>query len=174
MATPFAGRPNMSKRSSSRTSRPNGACVRAMKDKDVGAGADHPEASVKHIVRGKVRRGLKPVPPEASISLRIDAAVLDRFKAQGPGSRRQGTRHSQRAIRDRGYGQGEAVMLADGSSQMQRVELRGLAARSSGRPAGGASTSFGVRGRAAPLYSHFGPHGPEPRGRAAQGKEVHG
>jgi uncharacterized protein (DUF4415 family) len=32
-----------------------------------------------------VRRGLKPVPPKAAISLRLDADVLDWFKAQGPG-----------------------------------------------------------------------------------------
>ena len=59
--------------------------VRAMKDKDVVATAEHPEASVRHIVRGIVRRGLKPVPPKASISLRVDADVLEWFKAQGPG-----------------------------------------------------------------------------------------
>ena len=46
---------------------------------------DHPEASLKHIVRGVVRRGLKPVPAKAAISLRLDADVLDWFKAQGPG-----------------------------------------------------------------------------------------
>ena len=56
-----------------------------MKDKDVVATAEHPEASVKLIVRGIVRRGLKPVPPKASISLRVDADVLEWFKAQGPG-----------------------------------------------------------------------------------------
>jgi uncharacterized protein (DUF4415 family) len=32
-----------------------------------------------------VRRGLKPIPPKAVISLRVDADVLDWFKAQGPG-----------------------------------------------------------------------------------------
>jgi hypothetical protein len=36
-------------------------------------------------VNGIVRRGLKPVPPKTSISLRIDADVLAWFKAQGPG-----------------------------------------------------------------------------------------
>jgi len=56
-----------------------------MNDKDVAASAEHPEASVKHIVRGIIRRGLKPVPPKASISLRVDADVLEWFKAQGPG-----------------------------------------------------------------------------------------
>jgi uncharacterized protein (DUF4415 family) len=45
----------------------------------------HPEAAVEHIVRGIVRRGLEPLPPKESISLRVDADVLEWFKAQGPG-----------------------------------------------------------------------------------------
>jgi uncharacterized protein (DUF4415 family) len=56
-----------------------------MKDKDIANGPEHPEASVHHIVRGVVRRGLKPVPAKAAISLRLDADVLEWFKAQGPG-----------------------------------------------------------------------------------------
>jgi len=75
----------MSKRSSSKTSKTDWARVRAMKDKEIRVNAEHPEASVKHIVRGIVRRGLKAVPPKASISLRVDADVLEWFKAQGPG-----------------------------------------------------------------------------------------
>jgi uncharacterized protein (DUF4415 family) len=46
---------------------------------------EHPEASVAHIVRGVVRRALAPLPPKASISLRVDQDVLEWFKAQGPG-----------------------------------------------------------------------------------------
>ena len=56
-----------------------------MKDKDIRLTPDHPEANVKHIVRGIVRNGLKAAPPKASISLRIDADVLEWFKAQGSG-----------------------------------------------------------------------------------------
>jgi len=56
-----------------------------MKDRGIVRTKDHPEAAVRHIVRGVVRRGLKPVPPKAAISLRLDADVLDWFKAQGPG-----------------------------------------------------------------------------------------
>jgi uncharacterized protein (DUF4415 family) len=56
-----------------------------MKDQDVLLTPEHPEANVKHIVRGIVRSGLKPVPPKTSISLRIDADVLAWFKAQGVG-----------------------------------------------------------------------------------------
>jgi uncharacterized protein (DUF4415 family) len=56
-----------------------------MKDADVRFTAEHPEANVRHIVRGIVRSGLRAVPPKASVSLRIDADVLDWFKAQGSG-----------------------------------------------------------------------------------------
>jgi uncharacterized protein (DUF4415 family) len=56
-----------------------------MKDKDIKLTSAHPEADVKHIVRGILRQGLKPVPSKASISLRVDADVLEWFKAQGPG-----------------------------------------------------------------------------------------
>ena len=47
--------------------------------------AEHPEADVKHIVRGLVRRGLKPLPSKTSISLRVDQDVLEWFKGQGTG-----------------------------------------------------------------------------------------
>ena len=43
--------------------------------------AEHPEASVKHIVGGIVRRGLQPLAAKVSISLRLDNDVLEWFKA---------------------------------------------------------------------------------------------
>ena len=46
---------------------------------------DHPEADVRHVVRGIVRRGLQPLASKTSISLRVDQDVLEWFKAQGPG-----------------------------------------------------------------------------------------
>ena len=46
---------------------------------------EHPEADVKHLVRGLVRKGLKPLPSKTSISLRVDQDVLEWFKAQGAG-----------------------------------------------------------------------------------------
>jgi uncharacterized protein (DUF4415 family) len=46
---------------------------------------DHPEAELRHVVRGIVRRGLKPLPAKAAVSLRIEQDVLEWFKAQGPG-----------------------------------------------------------------------------------------
>jgi uncharacterized protein (DUF4415 family) len=52
----------------------------------VGAASrEHPEADVKHIVRGIVRRGLHPQPSKAAVSLRVDQDVIEWFKAQGPG-----------------------------------------------------------------------------------------
>jgi len=59
--------------------------VRAMRDEDIVLTDEHPELDPKHIVRGIVRVGLKPPPPKVSISLRIDADVLEWFKAQGEG-----------------------------------------------------------------------------------------
>jgi uncharacterized protein (DUF4415 family) len=56
-----------------------------MTDSRIALSVAHPEASVKHIVSGIARRGLKPILPKASISLRLDADVLAWLKAQGPG-----------------------------------------------------------------------------------------
>lgn len=75
----------MKRSSSSKTSRTDLARVRRMKDRDIALSTEHPEADVRHIVRGIVRRGFKPVSGKASISLRVDADVLEWFRAQGPG-----------------------------------------------------------------------------------------
>jgi uncharacterized protein (DUF4415 family) len=56
-----------------------------MKDRDVVLTPEHPEADLRHIMRGVVRRGLRPIAPKASVSLRVDADVLAWFKAQGRG-----------------------------------------------------------------------------------------
>jgi uncharacterized protein (DUF4415 family) len=85
MSSLFAERPEMKKRSSSKASKTNWKRVRALKDGDIKTSVEHPEADMKHIVRGIVRRGLQPAPPKASIALRLDADVLSWFKAQGPG-----------------------------------------------------------------------------------------
>ena len=55
--------------------------IKTMKEEDITLTDEHPASEVKHIVRGIVRRGLRPVPPKASISLRIDADVLEWFKS---------------------------------------------------------------------------------------------
>ena len=57
-----------------------------MSSKPAGkASAEHPEFDPAHVVRGIVRRGLRPVPSKELISLRIDQDVIAWFKAQGPG-----------------------------------------------------------------------------------------
>jgi len=75
----------MKKSSSSKISKTDWPRVRALKDRNIKTSVEHPEAEVKHIVRGIVRQGLKPVSPKASISLRVDADVLEWFKSKGPG-----------------------------------------------------------------------------------------
>lgn len=71
--------------SSSKRSQTNFRKLRSMKDEDVVLTLEHPEANLKHIIRGVVRSGLKIVPPKTSVSLRIDADLLQWFKAQGAG-----------------------------------------------------------------------------------------
>ena len=56
-----------------------------MTNRQIKVLTEHPEADVRHIVRGIVRQGLKPVSSKTSISLRVDADVLEWFKAQGRG-----------------------------------------------------------------------------------------
>ena len=59
--------------------------VRALRDEDIVLTDEHPEADLRHMLRPIVRVGLKPPPPKVSISLRVDADVLEWFKAQGDG-----------------------------------------------------------------------------------------
>ena len=73
------------KSASSRSAKPPPAKRASASSKSAPDDREHPEADVRHIVRGIVRRGLEPVPAKASISLRVDQEVLDWFKAQGPG-----------------------------------------------------------------------------------------
>jgi uncharacterized protein (DUF4415 family) len=68
-----------------KASRTNWARVGAQRDRDIKTGRVHPEADPAHIVRGIVRRGLKPRSVKESISLRVDPEVLAWFRAQGPG-----------------------------------------------------------------------------------------
>ncbi len=75
----------VSRRSSSKASKTDWRRLRSMSDRDIVLTAEHPEADPRHIVRGVVRRGLKPLPPKTAVSLRLDDDVLAWFKAQGPG-----------------------------------------------------------------------------------------
>ena len=75
----------MKQRSSSPRSRTNYRQLRRLSDKDIRVTPEHPEADLKHITRAIVRRGLKVVGPKTLVSLRIDADVLNWFKAGGTG-----------------------------------------------------------------------------------------
>jgi uncharacterized protein (DUF4415 family) len=75
----------MKRKSSSPKSKTNFRRLKSTKSRDVLLSAEHPEADLKHILGGIVRRGLKVVPPKASISLRVDADVLEWFRAGGTG-----------------------------------------------------------------------------------------
>jgi len=72
-------------RSSLKTPETNLAKLRALPAGRIKVTADHPETDVRHVVRGIVRRGLKVASRKRSIALRVDADVLEWFKAQGPG-----------------------------------------------------------------------------------------
>ena len=75
----------MSAKSTSRVSQTDWPRVTAQRDRDIKIDRGHPEADPAHIVRGIVRRGLKPPATKESISLRVDSEVLGWFRSQGPG-----------------------------------------------------------------------------------------
>ena len=75
----------MKKKSYLQASKTNFRRLRQMKAADVKVTTEHPELDVREIARAIVRKGLKPVPPKASVSLRIDVDVLDWFKSRGSG-----------------------------------------------------------------------------------------
>lgn len=58
--------------------------VETMQDKDINL-SDLPEVSPEKFSQAIVRKGLKPVQKKSQITLRIDADVLNWFKAQGKG-----------------------------------------------------------------------------------------
>jgi hypothetical protein len=59
----------MKKSSYLQASKTNFRRLRKMKAAEVKVTAEHPELDVKRIARVIVRKGLKPVPPKASVSL---------------------------------------------------------------------------------------------------------
>jgi uncharacterized protein (DUF4415 family) len=79
-----AKRRNVKAKSTSAKSKTDWARLKAS-DASGKLTSEHPESDVRHIVRGVVRKGLRPVPAKASISLRVDQDVLEWFKCQGPG-----------------------------------------------------------------------------------------
>jgi uncharacterized protein (DUF4415 family) len=44
-----------------------------------------PEVTPEQFARAMVRRGLKPVPPKAQLTIRVDREVLEWFRKQGRG-----------------------------------------------------------------------------------------
>jgi len=83
-SSPSAKQRSVKPTSTSLKSRTDWARLRSTEAKGVPTD-EHPEADVKHIVRGIVRRGLKSAPSKALVSLRLDQDVLEWFKAQGSG-----------------------------------------------------------------------------------------
>lgn len=75
----------MKRSSSLKTSRVSSRRLPRTAKRPIKLTAEHPELDVKHVVSVIVRKGLKPVEPKASISLRLDADVLEWFKSTGPG-----------------------------------------------------------------------------------------
>ena len=78
----------MSKRSTSKRSKTDWKRVDAMRDEDIDF-SDNPEWTPEMFAKAVVRIGFKPVPPKAQITLRLDADVLEWFRAQGAGYQTQ-------------------------------------------------------------------------------------
>lgn len=65
-------------------SRTDWARVKATKDTEIDF-SDSPELTPDAFARAVVRKGLSPVTAKAQLTLRLDADVLDWFRAQGRG-----------------------------------------------------------------------------------------
>jgi uncharacterized protein (DUF4415 family) len=76
-----AGEPQQS---SSKGSETDWERLDKMRDEDIDV-SDVPEPTPEQFARAVARRGLKPLPRKQQVTLRIDADVLEWFKARGPG-----------------------------------------------------------------------------------------
>ncbi len=74
----------MKKEATSPKSETDLARLKAMGDEDIDF-SDLPEVPPEMFAKALVRKGLKPVRRKAQLTLRLDADVLDWFKAQGRG-----------------------------------------------------------------------------------------
>jgi len=72
------------KKSAALKSRTNRKQVDALKDDRIDF-SDTPELTPEMFARAIVRRGLKPVPRKAQLTIRVDSDVLEWYKKQGPG-----------------------------------------------------------------------------------------
>ena len=75
----------MKRASTSRKSQTSLPRLRKLADGDVVRDGDAPEWTPAMFARAVVRKGLKPVPRKALLSLRIDSDVIDWFRSQGAG-----------------------------------------------------------------------------------------
>jgi uncharacterized protein (DUF4415 family) len=75
----------MKRVSSSRKSQTDVRRLRQMADVTMVKDVDAPEWTPAMFARAIARKGLKPLPKKTLLSLRVDADVIDWFKAQGAG-----------------------------------------------------------------------------------------
>lgn len=75
----------MKRATTSRSSRTNLQRLRSRKDANIVRDHDAPEWTPEMFGRAVARKGLKPLPSKALLSLRVDKDVIEWFKAQGPG-----------------------------------------------------------------------------------------
>ncbi|MGA2777669.1 MAG: BrnA antitoxin family protein [Steroidobacteraceae bacterium] len=75
----------MKRVTTSRKSRTDLSRVRHLTDAPMVKDGDAPEWTPAMFARAVARKGLKPVAKKTLLSLRIDADVIDWFKAQGAG-----------------------------------------------------------------------------------------
>lgn len=74
----------MSKPSTSKASKTDWKRVDAMRDEDIDL-SDNPEITPEMFAKAVVRRGLVTTPPKEQVTLRLDADVLNWFRARGTG-----------------------------------------------------------------------------------------
>ncbi len=74
----------MKRAATSKRSRTDWKRVDALKDEEIDL-SDTPEVPPEMFARAVVRRGLKPVPRKAQLTLRLDSDVLEWFRKQGQG-----------------------------------------------------------------------------------------
>jgi uncharacterized protein (DUF4415 family) len=79
---------NKRRRTTSRTSGTDWKRVESLRDEDIDTG-DIPEPTPEQFARAVAREGLEPVRRKGQITLRLDADVLDWFRAQGRGYQTQ-------------------------------------------------------------------------------------
>jgi len=75
----------MKRVTTSKPSRTNPNRLKAIREADIVRDGDAPVWTPEMFARAVVRKGLKPVPKKALLSLRIDSDVIAWFRAQGAG-----------------------------------------------------------------------------------------